>query len=157
MESKVRSTFAQNLIRYRKQRGFSQYDLADLTGISQRMIGHYETHALQPPIEKIEVIAKALGIKASQLLEEPPTSIEETRIDLSGIDPRSIKKLKDILSLSPEDRNDLYRMLNKLLRKTQLEKREQDQKSSDKNEPAENISQETNAISPPTDTVDPDA
>ena len=42
--------------------------------------------------------------------------------DLSGIDPRSVKKLKDILSLPAEDRNDLYRILNKMLRKNQLEK-----------------------------------
>jgi transcriptional regulator with XRE-family HTH domain len=124
MDSGSRSIFAQNLIRYRKQRGLSQYDLANLTGISQRMIGHYETHASEPPIEKIEAIAKALGIKAAQLLESPATSTEDSRLDISDIDPRSIKKLKEILSLSPEDRNDLYRMLNKLLRKNQLERQQ---------------------------------
>lgn len=115
-----RSIFAINLIRYRKRRGYSQGDLANASNISRRMIAHYETHATEPPIEKIEALAKALGIKPSQLLEDP-TNASQTDIDLSDIDSRSIKKLKDILSLPPEDRNDLYRMLNKLLRKNQLE------------------------------------
>ena len=116
-----RSTFAQNLIRYRKQRGLSQGDLAQASGISRRMVAHYETHASEPPIEKIEALAKALGVRASQMLEST-NDLSQSDSDLAGIDSRSIKKLKDILSLPPEDRNDLYRMLNKLLRKNQLEK-----------------------------------
>jgi transcriptional regulator with XRE-family HTH domain len=115
-----RSIFSQNLIRYRKQKGYSQADLAQATGLSNRMIGHYEVSSTLPPIEKIKIIANALGIKLSQLFEDP-NNRDRPLLDLSGIDPRSIKKLRDILSLSPEDRNDLYRILNKMLRKNQLE------------------------------------
>jgi len=93
------------------------------------MINHYETHATQPPIDKIEAIASALGIKPSQLLDKKVRLQEnENPTDLTGIDPRSVKKLKDILSLPPEDRNVLYRMLNELLRKNQLEERERGSK-----------------------------
>lgn len=117
---KDRSIFSQNLIRFRKQKGYSQADLAKVSGISNRMIGHYETSDTIPPLEKIEALAKALGVKPSQLLEYNSTS-SQLDTDLSGIDTRSIKKLKDILSLPPEDRNDLYRILNKMIRKNQLE------------------------------------
>jgi len=117
-----RSLFSQNLIRYRKQKGFSQADLAKAAGISSRMIGHYEISDTIPPIEKIDALAKALGIKPSQLLDDSNIAYQST-IDLSGIDTRSIKKLKDILSLPPEDRNDLYRILNKMVRKNQLEQK----------------------------------
>jgi hypothetical protein len=55
------------------------------------------------------------------LFEDNAEKLQSTT-DLMGIDPRSIKKLKDILSLPAEDRNDLYRILNKMLRKNQLEK-----------------------------------
>jgi hypothetical protein len=41
---------------------------------------------------------------------------------LTAVDARSVKKLRDILSLSTSDRNDLYRILNKMLRKNQFEK-----------------------------------
>jgi hypothetical protein len=44
--------------------------------------------------------------------------------DLTGIDARSVKKLRVILSLSVEDCNDVYRIVNKMLRKSQLEQRE---------------------------------
>jgi transcriptional regulator with XRE-family HTH domain len=120
-----RSVFSQNLIRYRKQKGFSQADLAKAAGISSRMIGHYEISDTIPPIEKIEALSKALGVKPSQLLDDS-NETEQNEIELTGIDTRSIKKLKDILSLSAEDRNDLYRILNKMLRKNQLEKKEID-------------------------------
>jgi transcriptional regulator with XRE-family HTH domain len=119
---KARSIFSQNLIKYRKQMGYSQADLAKASNLSNRMIGHYETSDTIPPFEKIEALATALGIKPSQLLDDNnvPNQIES---NLSEIDTRSIKKLKDILSLPPEDRNDLYRILNKMVRKNQLERK----------------------------------
>lgn len=123
----MRSIFAQNLIRFRRLRGFSQGDLAEASGISRRMVGHYEAHSTIPPIDKIEALAKALGVKPSQLLEDVQENTQGAEIDLSDIDPRSIKKLKDILSLPPEDRNDLYRILNKMVRKNQLEQEHQAQ------------------------------
>ena len=118
------STFSRNLRKLRKKRGLTQYDLADMTGISRRMIGHYETHAVQPPIENLELIAKALKVKTADLLAaETPESGEE--IDPTQFDSRSLKKLRDILSLSQTDRADLYRMLNRMLRETRSK---QDQK-----------------------------
>jgi len=125
MTSQSISIFAQNLIRIRKQRGLSQYDLAALTGLSRRSISYYEIKGVLPPIEKLDLIAKALGVKSAQLLEES-SKLDNTQVDLSGIDSRSVKKLKDILSLPPDDRNDLYRILNKMLRKNQLETQNQE-------------------------------
>jgi transcriptional regulator with XRE-family HTH domain len=112
--------FSRNLIGYRKQRGFSQYDLANITGISRSMISHYEREGMLPPIDRLQTIATALDIPASKLFEEDAPKMNQS-VDLSDIDPRSVKKLRDILSLSVEDRNDLYRILNKMLRKKQLE------------------------------------
>jgi len=113
-------TFAKNLKRLRKERGLSQYDLSDLTGISQRMIGHYETHAIEIPLQKIKIIAKALNVNISDLLDS--NNNKDIIYDIDKLDTRSLKKLKDILSLPANDRADLYRMLNKLLRKNQLER-----------------------------------
>ena len=117
------SVFAQNLSRIRKQRGFSQAELAEMAGLTRRIINHYETHVSQPSIEKVEAIANALKIKTSELLDRNSKAVRiDKNIDLTGIDPRSVKKLKDILSLPADDRNDLYRILNKMVRKNQLEK-----------------------------------
>jgi len=113
--------FAGNLAYFRKRKGLSQYDLADLSGISRRMIGHYESEGIIPPADRLQALADSLDVPVYKLFKQ--AGIENTpESDLSDIDPRSVKKFRDILSLPAEDRNDLYRILNKMLRKNQLEK-----------------------------------
>jgi transcriptional regulator with XRE-family HTH domain len=85
------------------------------------MISHYEREGMLPPIDKLEALADALAVPAYRLFKPESINLtEETGI--MDVDPRSVKKLRDILSLPAEDRNDLYRILNKLIRKNQLEK-----------------------------------
>ena len=117
----VARIFAENIAKYRKKKGLSQYDLADLSEISRRMIGHYESEGIIPPADRLQVLADSLDVPVYKLFKQPGDE-KTADTDLSGIDPRSVKKLKDILSLPAEDRNDLYRILNKMLRKNQLEK-----------------------------------
>jgi transcriptional regulator with XRE-family HTH domain len=107
--------------RLRKKSGLSQYDLAEKTGINRRMIGHYENEGMIPSADRLQVLAEALEVPVSRLFDENAVKTNPAA-DLSGIDPRSVKKLRDILSLPAEDRNDLFRILNKMLRKNQLEK-----------------------------------
>ena len=52
----------------RKTRGFSQYDLSDMTGISQRMICYYETSDNAPPLEQLIKISKALKVTLDELV-----------------------------------------------------------------------------------------
>jgi transcriptional regulator with XRE-family HTH domain len=121
----VAQLFAENLVTQRRRKGLSQGDLARMAGISGRMITRYETEGVIPPAEGIQALVDALGIPVVRLFEhaaEPP----DPKTDLTGIDARSVKKLRDILSLPAEDRNDLYRILNKLVRKQQVEQRERD-------------------------------
>jgi len=117
----VARIFAENIAKYRKKKGLSQYDLADLSEISRRMIGHYESEGIIPPADRLQVLADSLDVPVYKLFKQPGDE-KTADTDLSGIDPRSVKKLRDILSLPAEDRNDLYRILNKMLRKNQLEK-----------------------------------
>jgi transcriptional regulator with XRE-family HTH domain len=117
----IAQIFAENVARYRKKKGLSQYDLADSSGISRRMIGHYESEGIIPPADRLQALADSLDVPGYKLFKRQGDE-KTTDTDLSGIDPRSDKKLRDILSLPAEDRNDLYRILNKMLRKNQLEK-----------------------------------
>jgi len=117
----VARMFAENITRYRKKKGLSQYDLADLTGISRRMIGHYESRGIIPPSDRLQSLADSLEIPVYKLFKQPEAE-QAPETALTDIDPRSVKKLRDILSLPADDRNDLYRILNKMLRKNQLEK-----------------------------------
>ena len=117
----IAKIFAENVTNYRKKKGFSQYDLARLSGISRTMISHYERDGMLPPADRLQTLADSLDIPVYKLFKQQGMeSVGET--DLAAIDPRSVKKLRDILSLPSEDRNDLYRILNKMLRKNQLER-----------------------------------
>jgi transcriptional regulator with XRE-family HTH domain len=53
------------------------------------MIAHYETHAIQPSLDKIEAIAKALGVQPSILLssDSPNTDeVDPSLFDVTGHD-----------------------------------------------------------------------
>jgi len=113
--------FAENVAKYRKKKGFSQYDLADLSGISRRMIGHYESRGIIPPSDRLQALADSFEIPVYKLFKQSEMN-QTPDTELSDIDPRSIKKLRDILSLPADDRGDLYRILNKMIRKNQLER-----------------------------------
>jgi transcriptional regulator with XRE-family HTH domain len=118
----IAQIFAENVVKYRKRKGLSQYDLAQSSGISRTMISHYEREGSFPPAGRLQVLANSLDVPVYQLFKQ--SGMENSyEADISDIDPRSIKKFRDILSLPAEDRNDLYRILNKMLRKNQLEKR----------------------------------
>jgi len=121
----VARIFAENVARYRKKKGLSQYDLADLSGISRRMIGHYESRGIIPPADRLQALADSLEIPVYKLFKQPEME-QNPDADLSDIDPRSVKKFRDILSLPVDDRSDLYRILNKMLRKNQLERQNQE-------------------------------
>ena len=58
-----------NIRKYRKEKGFTQKDLAKKLGVSQQMIGQYENNK-NPKIETVERIAIALNISLSQLLPD---------------------------------------------------------------------------------------
>ena len=120
----VAQIFAENVSCYRKKQGYSQYDLAMMSGISRTMISHYEREGILPTADRLQALADSLTVSVHKLFIENRKEIK-SEVDLSNIDPRSVKKLRDILSLPPEDRNDLYRILNKMLRKNQLEEQNQ--------------------------------
>jgi len=118
---KIDRIFAENVAKYRKKKGFSQYDLAQSSGISRGMISHYEREGMFPPADRLQALADSLEIPVYKLFKQPEAE-QAPETALTDIDPRSVKKLRDILSLPADDRNDLYRILNKMLRKNQLER-----------------------------------
>ena len=117
----IGKVFAENVAYYRRRKGLSQYDLAQASGISRAMISHYEREGMFPPADRLQALANSLDIAVYKLFKQAGVE-NDPETDISNIDPRSVKKFRDILSLPAEDRNDLYRILNKLLRKNQLER-----------------------------------
>lgn len=127
---KNRSNFSKNLIKIRKEKGLTQIDLANLTGFSRRMIAYYETNAINPPIDKIEIIAKALSVNITSLIETKEAT--EIQNEFSEINTKTIKKIKQILSLSTEKRHLVYSYVDSLLERDKTKKKEKQLSESNK-------------------------
>ncbi|MGI6423283.1 MAG: helix-turn-helix domain-containing protein [Candidatus Dojkabacteria bacterium] len=70
-----RDYIGENIRIYRERANLTQQELADKVGVSWEMISRYERLA-SSPVNKIEKLADALGVKKSQLMEEHiPSSI----------------------------------------------------------------------------------
>ncbi|SDP90536.1 Helix-turn-helix [Mucilaginibacter sp. OK268] len=63
-------TLATNIRKYRQERNLTIEELANLIEVDYSQIGRMERGIVNPNISIVFDIAKALGIKASQLLEE---------------------------------------------------------------------------------------
>ncbi len=106
-------TFGQRLARLRKARGFSQAELGQLLGLSQRMMTYYEREAAKPPAHVLPQIADALKISVDELL-----GLRTIRND-PGPPRRSRlwRKLREIEKLSRRDQQALLRTIDAFLRK----------------------------------------
>ena len=109
MKNLKRSNFALNLIKYRKQKGLSQAELSKLTKISPRMIAYYETQSISPPLDKIKIIANALKVKVSDLIDENNENNE-----LLNIDPRILKIAMMVKDLNRGDKESVYNIIKSL-------------------------------------------
>ena len=68
--SNVPDTLANRIKLFRKLRGMTQQDLSEAAGVNLSIIKKYEVGILNPKIERLEVIANALGISLYSLTIE---------------------------------------------------------------------------------------
>jgi transcriptional regulator with XRE-family HTH domain len=113
--SKDRTSLADNIIYHRKKLGLTQNALADLAGVSRRMIAYYETKPATPPIDVIAAIAKALTIKIEDLIGQKVEKKLES--EFLNVDARTLKKIKQILSLPRRQRHKVYEYVDLLISK----------------------------------------
>ena len=59
---------ANNIKKYRLQKGFSQKELAQMLNISNSRLSNWEQGTNKPPADTIGLICSSLGISASELL-----------------------------------------------------------------------------------------
>lgn len=61
-------SFSKTLYDLRTKKGLSQKQLADLAGVSQTAIYHWEKGVRTPKIEQLDKLSNALGVHLSELL-----------------------------------------------------------------------------------------
>lgn len=62
-------SIGQNIKKYRKEKGFTQRELADLIGVSVQAISKWETNAGAPDISQVVPLASALNISTDELFD----------------------------------------------------------------------------------------
>lgn len=71
-QQQARATLAANIIRLRREKGWSQEALAFECGLHRTFIAHVERQVRNVSLDNIERIAVALGVSTSELLSEAP-------------------------------------------------------------------------------------
>lgn len=64
----ARAVLAANVVRLRKERGWSQEDLAFESGLHRTFIGHVERQIRNISLDNVEKIARTLGVPIHALL-----------------------------------------------------------------------------------------
>ena len=106
--AKKRHPFAERLVQIRKSKGLSQYELADMAGISQRMVAHYETVVTNPASNTVLRLAKVLKVSVDELMGNRPVKIK------GQLSRKTMRKAKILEELPSEDQKTIIRMIDRL-------------------------------------------
>jgi len=104
--------FADRLAFARKQKKIRQADLGKMVGTSGDIIGKYERGENTPSIEVAAKIADALGVTLDYLVKD---GVYEK------IDNDTLNRLKEIQTLSDENKNHVFALLDAFLKHTKLQ------------------------------------
>jgi transcriptional regulator with XRE-family HTH domain len=96
----------------RKDKDWSQADLATKSGVSREMIGKYERGEAVPSIEAAKKIADAFEVSLDYLVGEGINS---------KFDKKTVKRLQDIEKLEAKDKEHVFAMLDAFLAKNKLQ------------------------------------
>jgi transcriptional regulator with XRE-family HTH domain len=120
-------SFGQNLRIARKQKGYTLARLSEISGISKRMIGHYETQVKRPSVDKIKMLANALEVSIDELMG----SIDKTKNSKKNNDQpsyRIMKKVRIIERLTIREQKAIFQFINTIVEKKKLKEQLQERK-----------------------------
>lgn len=87
--------FNERLKKLREEKGLTQVQLSELTGISARMIQKYESGNARPRLDAAEKIAKALNVTADQLLGNADMLVAQAAEKYGARGAKQAKQLTD--------------------------------------------------------------
>lgn len=99
-------SFGENVASARKQKGFSQDELAKKVGTISVTIGRYERNEIKPSIDIATKIADALDMSLDYLVGNSDAVLEKSLV----------KKITEIQKLPEDDKICVHRMLDAFLR-----------------------------------------
>jgi len=106
-------TIGQRIARFRKEKGYTQIELAEKMGFIQALISDYECDKLRPYYDVIIRLAQALEVSSDELLgltERPPLDPKDKP------DLKILKKVKKIQTLPPSQQKTLFKTIDTFLK-----------------------------------------
>ena len=97
----------------RKQKGWSQTDLANESKVSREIIGKYERGEAVPSIEFAKRIADAFGVSLDYLAGEGVNA---------AFDKKTLKRIQDIERLDDETKDKLYFLIDNVVQNVKAKK-----------------------------------
>jgi transcriptional regulator with XRE-family HTH domain len=104
--------FGKKLYELRTRKGYTQTKLAQIAGVSQRVVEYYEKYAKRPSIDKVKKLAAALGVSDEELL-----GVRFLKPDKEEIPYKIMKKVRVIQKLPTRDQNAIFNLINALAEK----------------------------------------
>jgi transcriptional regulator with XRE-family HTH domain len=108
------SDFGKRLKELRKSRGLTQVALAQISSISRRVIAHYETQVIKPPIDKINILADVLNVSVDELLGKNKSKSKK------GVPFKIMKHVRIIEQLPSKDQNAIFQLVKSLAQQNKL-------------------------------------
>lgn len=108
--------FGRRLATLRKQAGYTQTELAQELGVSQRMISYYEAHSEYPPVGLLPSLAQLLGVTSDELLGIQP--LKKSRQP----DTRLLRRMQQIEKLDASKKRQVLQMIDTVIENEQLKR-----------------------------------
>ncbi|MCC6474060.1 MAG: helix-turn-helix transcriptional regulator [Burkholderiales bacterium] len=113
------ANFGERLAQLRKAAGYTQVELAQDLGISQRMVAYYESPNASPPANLLPKIAAALGVTIDELFGKPA----KRRLAKQDGDSRLRRRLLAIEKLDLTERRQVLQLLDAFIERGQLKRK----------------------------------
>lgn len=105
----------ERIIRLRKEKGWSQNELAKMLGTSGPIIGRYERNEMVPSVEVAKNLADAFGTTLDYLVDETGKQSEIK-------DKSMLNRIVEIEHLDQEDKKTMLQVIDSLLRDAKAKK-----------------------------------
>lgn len=108
-------TFGEKILYLRKEKSWSQAELAEKLGTHGALIGKYERNESRPLVDTAKKMADAFGVSLDYLADE-------TSLSSSFRDKKILERIAEIERLPNEDKSHIYYLIDGLVRdaKTRL-------------------------------------
>lgn len=109
--------FAEKLAKLRKEKGFTQQQMAKKAGVGVAQMRRYEKGNSSPTLEVIKNIAKTLGVSADELIFDEPEGVASGRI----LDRELLEQFELVSRMNPHDKEAIKTILESMIVKSKLE------------------------------------